>query len=154
LPRPHLHHLGATRSSLKPDHLLQTPDTFIRTPLPGADKVDFIIHVAPQLGAAFTQMTAEFAAGGSLGATPAQRFVYVLEGKLKLKTGGKTHTLAAGGYAFLPQGTEHLVTSTSKARAAVIEKTYQPQPDAKEPQVVIGDEAKVARCIGSRNCCR
>ena len=32
-----LHHLGATRSSLKHDHLLQTPDTFVRTPLPGAD---------------------------------------------------------------------------------------------------------------------
>ena len=31
-----MHHLGATRSSLKVDHLLQTPDTFIRTPLPGA----------------------------------------------------------------------------------------------------------------------
>ncbi len=83
MSRPHLHHLGATRSSLKPDHLLQSPDTFVRTPLPGAEKVDFIIHAAPQLGAAFTQMTAEFAAGGSLGPTPAQRFIYVLEGKLK-----------------------------------------------------------------------
>ena len=59
-----MHHLGSTRSSLKPDHLLQTPDTFIRSPLPGADGVEFIIHAAPQLGARFTQMTAEFVAGG------------------------------------------------------------------------------------------
>ena len=42
--------------------LLQTPDTFIRTPLPGAEGVEFIIHAGPQLGARFTQMTAEFAA--------------------------------------------------------------------------------------------
>jgi hypothetical protein len=35
--------------------------------LPGASNVDFIVHVAPQLGARFTQMTAEFAAGGTLG---------------------------------------------------------------------------------------
>ena len=52
-PTPHhsphevrVHHLGSTRSSLKPDHLLHTPDTFVRTPLPGADGVEFIVHVA------------------------------------------------------------------------------------------------------------
>ena len=100
-----MHHLGSTRSSLKPDHLLQTPDTFIRTPLPGAEGVEFVVHAAPQLGARFTQMTAEFAAGGTLGPAPAQRFLYVLEGRLELKAGGKTHILAPGGFAFLPQGT-------------------------------------------------
>ena len=100
-----MHYLGLTRSSLKPDHLLQTPDTFIRTPLPGADGVEFIVHAAPQLGARFTQMTAEFAAGGTLGPAPAQRFLYVLKGKLELKAAGKTHILAPGGFAFLPQGT-------------------------------------------------
>ena len=55
-----MHHLGATRSSLKTDHLLQTPDTFIRTPLPGAEGVEFVVHASPQLGARFSQMTAEF----------------------------------------------------------------------------------------------
>ena len=144
MSRQHPHHLGATRSSLKLDHLLQTPDTFVRTPLPGAEKVDFIIHAAPQLGAAFTQMTAEFAAGGSLGPTPAQRFIYVLDGKVRLKAAGKTHTLSAGGCAYLPQGAEHSVTAPAKARAALIEKIYQPQPGAPDPHIVIGDESKVA----------
>ena len=91
-----MHHLGSTRSSLKADHLLQTPDTFIRSPLPGAEGVEFIIHAAPQLGARFTQMTAEFVAGGSLGPAPAQRFLYVLDGKLELKAGGKTARSRAG----------------------------------------------------------
>jgi (S)-ureidoglycine aminohydrolase len=138
-----LHHLGATRSSLKPDHLLQTPDTFIRTPLPGADKVEFVIHAAPQLGAGFTQMTAEFAAGGSLGRTPGQRFVYVLEGKLKLKAEGKSYHLAPGGYAYLPQGAEHTVSATAKARAAIIEKVYQPQPGPMAPEILVGDESAI-----------
>ena len=88
-----MHHLGATRSNLKQDHLLQTPDTFIRTPLPGASGVEFIVHAAPQLGAQFTQMTAEFTAGGTLGPTPAQRFIYVIEGGLQLEAGGRKHTL-------------------------------------------------------------
>ena len=87
-----MQHLGFTRSSLKADHLLQTPDTFIRTPLPGSAGVDFVVHAAPQLGAGFAQMTAEFAKDGTLGPAPAQRFVYVLEGELALGAGGREYT--------------------------------------------------------------
>ena len=135
-----MHHLGATRSSLKPDHLLQTPDTFIRTPLPGAENVEFIVHVAPQLGAEFTQMTAEFAAGGVLGPAVAQRFLYVIEGELELTVGGRKHVLAPEGFAYLPQGTPHEVHSVGKARAAVIEKLYEPQPDSGAPEIAVGAE--------------
>ena len=120
-----MHHLGLTRSSRKLDHLLQTPNTFIRTPLPGAAGVEFVVHAAPQLGARFTQMTAEFQAGGTLGPAPAQRFVYVLEGQLELEAGGKKYSLAAGGFAFVPQGTPHSVRATGPSSAAVIEKPYE-----------------------------
>lgn len=139
-----MHHLGATRSSLRSDHLLQTPDTFIRTPLAGAQGVEFVIHAAPQLGARFTQMTAEFAAGGTLGPTLAQRFVYALEGNLQLEVEGKKHTLKPGGYAYLPQGVPHTVRARRQARAALIEKAYQIETGAGEPKVVVGDEATVA----------
>ena len=136
-----MHHLGATRSSLKTDHLLHTPDSFVRTPLPGAAGVEFIVHAAPQMGARFTQMTAEFAAGGSLGVTPAQRFVYVIEGELELRTGGKKHVLDPGGFAYLPEAAPHTVHAVSASRAAVIEKSYEPQPGVAAPEVVVGDEA-------------
>jgi (S)-ureidoglycine aminohydrolase len=139
-----MHHLGATRSSLKSDHLFQTPDTFVRTPLPGAAGVEFIVHAAPQMGARFTQMTAEFAAGGSLGVTPAQRFVYVIEGELELRTGGKKHVLDPGGFAYLPEAAPHTVHAVSASRAAVIEKSYEPQPGVAAPEVVVGDEAAVS----------
>jgi (S)-ureidoglycine aminohydrolase len=139
-----VYHLGATRSSFKPDHLLQTPDTFVRTPLPGAEGVEFIIHAAPQLGAHFSQMTAEFAAGGSLGPAPAQRFIYVLEGELELSAAGKKHTIAPGGFAYLPQGTQHTVRSAVVSRAAVVEKSYEPQAGATTPQIIVGNESNVA----------
>jgi (S)-ureidoglycine aminohydrolase len=140
-----LTHLGSTRSSLKADHLLQTPDTFVRTPLPGSEGVEFIVHIAPQRGAAFTQMTAEFAAGGMLGPAPAQRFIYVLEGKLDLSAGGKKYVLAKGSFAYLPQGAKHTVSTRTDARAAIIEKIYEPGPGEteEEPQVVVGKEADV-----------
>jgi (S)-ureidoglycine aminohydrolase len=138
-----LHHLGLTRSSRKADHLLQTPNTFIRAPLPGAVGVEFVIHAAPQLGARFTQMTAEFAAGGRLGAAPAQRFVYVLEGELELNAAGNEYALAAGGFAYIPQGAPHTVTSRAASRAAVIEKHYE-SITAEAPVIVVGNEGAVA----------
>lgn len=139
-----MHHLGATRSSLKPDHLLQTPDTFVRTPLPGAEGVEFVVHVAPQLGARFTQMTAEFAAGGVLGPTPAQRFLYVLTGELELSVSGSRHSIKAGGFGYLPQSTPHTVRALNAAQAVVIEKRYQVDAGAGETQVLLGEEAQVA----------
>jgi (S)-ureidoglycine aminohydrolase len=138
-----VHHLGSTRSSLKPDHLLQTPDTFIRTLLPGAEGVEFIVHAAPQLGARFTQMTAEFAEGGSLGPTHAQRFLYVLEGKLEVHAAGKSHVLAPGGYAYLPHSAPHAVRAKTEARAEVIEKPYERQSGAGRPAMLFGKAAKV-----------
>lgn len=138
-----MHHLGATRSRLKADHLLQTPDTFIRTPLPDAAGVEFIVHAAPRLGARFTQCTAEFMPGGSLVPAPAQRFIYVIEGDLELNAAGRLHALSAGGYAYLPQGASHAVRAVTAARAAIIEKPYEPQPGVAAPEIVVGSEAAV-----------
>ncbi len=139
-----MHHLGLTRSSRKLDHLLQTPNTFIRTPLPGAMGVEFVVHAAPQLGARFTQMTAEFAAEGMLGPAPAQRFLYVLEGELELTTGGEDYRLGAGGFAYLPQGAPHTVRALVQSRAAVIEKPYEPLAESQAPQIVVGNESAIA----------
>ena len=138
-----MHHLGLTRSSLKADHLLQTPNTFIRTPLPGAEGVEFVIHVAPQLGAAFTQMTAEFQAEGVLGPTPAQRFAYVLEGEVSVEAADGSHLLIAGGFAYIPQGAAHTVRAKSVARVAIIEKPYEALADAPVPEMVIGSDSTV-----------
>ncbi len=134
---------GSTRSSLKRDHLLQTPDTFIRSPLPGTSNVEFVIHAAPQMGAGFTQMTAEFKAGGWLGPAPVQRFLYVLEGKLELKADGKKHTLAPAGFAYLPTGTLHTVRALKASRVAVIEKPYEALEGLPAPRVVVGNENDV-----------
>jgi (S)-ureidoglycine aminohydrolase len=138
-----LQHLGATRSSLKHDHLLQTSDTLIRTPLPGADGVEFIVHTAPRLGAGFTQMTAEFTAFGKLGPAPAQRFIYVLEGELEVAAAGQRHYLTAGGFIYLPQGARQAVQASSITRAVVIEKPYEPGPVKTAPEVVVGNESAI-----------
>jgi (S)-ureidoglycine aminohydrolase len=135
-----VHHLGATRSSLKPDHMLQTPDTFVRTPLPGASGVEFVVHAAPRMGAAFSQMTAEFSGSGALAAAQSQRFVFVLQGELILELGTEAHQLSESGFAYVPQGIAHTVRSEGSARAVIIEKPYLPSAADEQPQVVIGNE--------------
>jgi (S)-ureidoglycine aminohydrolase len=150
-----IHELGVTRSSMKADHLLHTPDTFIRTPLPGANGVEFIVHTGPRIGAAFTQMTAEFGRNGTLApaAPGVQRFLYVLDGHVDLEVlGGRTSgALTPGKFAYVPADTAHQVRSREVSRVVVAEKRYDPLTGSafgtgqqiNRPEVIIGDEAEV-----------
>src|SRR5215469_16494246 len=117
-----MHQLGNTRSVHRPDHLLHTPDTFVRAPLPGMRNATAIVHIAPAGGAAFTQYTAEFEPRGLLGPATGQRFIYVLEGELE----ANGRALAAGDYAYIQAGLAAKVSARGAARAAVIEKPYMP----------------------------
>src|SRR5580658_9907846 len=138
-----MQNLGQTRSAHRTDHLLLTPDTFVRAPLPGMVDATAIVHVSPAAGARFTQYTAEFEPGGSLGptpgSTPAQRFVYVLDGTLSV--GG--HSLAVGDYVYIPAGNQVAVEAPDKARAEVIEKPYLPLPDVAAPEMRFGSESQI-----------
>jgi (S)-ureidoglycine aminohydrolase len=137
-----MHNLGHTRSSNQRDHLLHTPDTFIRTPLPGLTNGLAIVHVAPAAGAAFTQMTIELAPNGTLTEGPTQRLIYVLEGKLTLSTTGskKLHKLSPGSYAYIPTEHAHTLTALTASRVAVIDKPFLPLDGEPNPIFLIGRE--------------
>ncbi len=132
-----MHNLGQTRSSHQRNHLLLTPDTFVRTTLPGMKNASAIVHIGPALGAAFTEYTAEFEPKGELGNTSAQRFIYVLEGTVTLEAKGKRHELGARGYAYLPESFSHRIVAKEKSRVAVIEKTYQRADKIEPPRLLV-----------------
>src|ERR1051325_8224044 len=135
-----MQHLGKTRSEHQPDHLLQTPDTFVRAPLPGMRKTTAIVHIAPAGGAKFTQYTAEFDAGGNLDPSSLQRFVYVLDGEVA----AGSRSLAVGEYAYFPAGSKEVLSAARPARVAVIEKPYQAVAGTAAPAFVTGKESAVA----------
>jgi (S)-ureidoglycine aminohydrolase len=139
-----VHNLGETRSSQKHNHLLLTADTFVRTTLPGMKACAAIVHAGPAMGAQFTQYTAEFEAGGELGRTSAQRFLFVLEGQLRLEMDGRQSELGARGYAYLPEGSAHRVVATKASRAVVIEKPYQRLASVEFPVAIISNEDAVS----------
>ncbi|MBZ5626291.1 MAG: (S)-ureidoglycine aminohydrolase [Acidobacteriia bacterium] len=131
--------LGFTRSSYLRDHLLLTADTFVRAPRPGMQGATAIVHVSPAVGAGFTEYTAEFEAGGSLGPAAGQRFLYVLEGEIRLE--GKL--LGPGEYAYLTEGYDLPIAAQDRARAVVIEKPYRALDGVKLPSMFVGDERRV-----------
>jgi (S)-ureidoglycine aminohydrolase len=123
---------------------LLTADTFVRTTLPGMKACSAIVHVGPALGARFTQYTAECEAGGELGGTSAQRFLFVIAGGVKLEVKGKSKPLEAGGYAYLPQGLPHRVVARRASRLAVMEKAYEELDAVKAPNLIISSEDAVS----------
>jgi len=151
-----MHKLGQTRSANQRDHLLHTPDTFVRIPLPVIEGGFAIVHISPAAGAGFLQYTAELEPGGTLAATVNQRFLYVLEGSAKIVlhpvTNGQatgfqvastvTHTLEPNDYAFLPEHYEATLTAVDACRIAVIEKEYEPHPTLEAPPAFFGKESE------------
>lgn len=138
-----MQHLGKTRTTVRANYTLLSPDSFVRAPLPGMLKATAIVHAAPALGARFTMYTAEFERSGELGPTSLQRFVFVLDGELLLETKKKTTRLAKNGFAYIPAGTVHRLQAQGAARAAVIEKLYQALDDLPQPGLLAGKERSV-----------
>ncbi|MDQ6666101.1 MAG: (S)-ureidoglycine aminohydrolase [Acidobacteriota bacterium] len=134
-----MHPFGQTRSARFAGHLLQTPDTFVRAPLPGMRGVTAIVHAAPALGAKFTQYTAEFEPGGTLAPARDQRFIYTLDGFIE----APGFTLHGGEYAWFPPGSDVELRAGSAARAAVIEKPYRSLEGVALPAFFKGSENQV-----------
>ncbi|MEI9977895.1 MAG: (S)-ureidoglycine aminohydrolase [Edaphobacter sp.] len=138
-----MHNLGQTRSTNQRDHRLHTPDTFVRTTLPGMQRATAIVHISPAGGAAFTQYTAELEPGGTLGPTTNQRFLYLLEGVADLATDTTFHSLIPGSFAYIPEDATHTLTAQQPTRLAVIEKPYESLASIPAPEILIGHEEKV-----------
>jgi (S)-ureidoglycine aminohydrolase len=139
-----MHNLGHSRSANRHDHLLQTPDTFVRTPMPGIQGGSAIVHVSPAAGAGFVQYTVELEPGGTLGPASDQRFLYVLCGAADLASDASFNSLIPGGYAYLPAGLDYMLTAQELTRVAVVEKIYEPLADVASPAFLVGSESGVS----------
>src|SRR5215831_5751033 len=136
--------LGHTRGRRQLDHLLLTPDTFVRAALPGMQACVAIVHAGPAVGTGFTAYTAESQSNGELGPAQGQRFLYVMAGEVRLETEAEVAHLRERGYAFLPEGFAHRVTCSGISRIAVIEKSYQRLPSTEPPGLIVSSEEAVS----------
>lgn len=140
---------GSTRSTVQWDHALHGPDSHIITKLPGWTETDGIILISPQMGsmtrARFSQYMALMQTGAQAGPPLAgmQRFLFVIEGSVRVKSGAENVKLTSGGYAFLPAEIDHSIEATSLARVNVFEKPYAVLPNVAPPLIVTGQEQEV-----------
>jgi (S)-ureidoglycine aminohydrolase len=133
-----LQELGSSRTGGGPDHLVLTPDTFVRAPLPGLRNATAIVHAAPANGAGFAAYTVEFEHGGGMETCAAQMFLYILDGFVTVDH----TTLSPAQYAYLPPASSTHIETHGNARALVIEKMHK-AIDGPTPEAFTGDEQAV-----------
>jgi (S)-ureidoglycine aminohydrolase len=136
----------STRSRVCRDHALITPNSFVRSTLPGWENTEVVILIAPPLGARFLQYLAFMAAGASGGPAPpgVERVIYVLEGEATLHVGREQeHPLGIGSFAFVPPNADARLRAKSAARLNIFEKRYEPQPGIAAPRLTVGREQDV-----------
>lgn len=140
-----MHPFGFTRTSVQRDHAFIAPDSHVPGELPGWDKTAGVVLISPRMGAGFTQFLAHMEAGGQSGAPlpSVERFVYVLEGEVRLTLDDRVTPLDAGGYAYLPPDTPHVLHADTAARLNLFERAYAALPEHAAPATVIGREQDV-----------
>jgi (S)-ureidoglycine aminohydrolase len=137
---------GATRSHVGRNHALITPESFVRSELPGWERAMGIILVTPRLGARFVQYLALMEPDG-VPAAPApgvERVIYMLEGEIGLRLpDGTQRTLGPGGFAYDPPGGSLAWRALTACRVNVFEKRYRPLAATPLPAVVAGHDWEV-----------
>jgi (S)-ureidoglycine aminohydrolase len=137
---------GSTRSHVARDHALICPDSFVPAPLPGWEKTQGVLLIAPQMGARFTQYLALMDAGGTVppAAAGVERVCYVLDGSVVVRPPRtKEQVLTTGGYAYVPPDAELPLRARSAARLNIFEKRYEALHRLKPPKPMIGREEDV-----------
>ena len=127
-----------SRSALRATHLLHTPESFVRTPMPGLVGGQAIIHADPSLGANFLWYTAELAPGGALPTSANSRLLYVLSGKI---VNGRAPSVGPDTFAYSLPAVPYSVTAVTAARVIVIEKAYEPLHGVAQIQTFAAREA-------------
>ncbi|MFI5371646.1 MAG: (S)-ureidoglycine aminohydrolase [Candidatus Eisenbacteria bacterium] len=137
--------LVESRAVVHRRYAILPPEGIPESVLPGWEATRARVLAAPAMGAAFVEILLELDAGGGGDHQLAERveaFFYVLDGEATLARGGRTHTLAAGGYAYLVPGSAFALRATRGARLLWLKKTYMPLP-GHAPGEVVGKESTV-----------
>jgi (S)-ureidoglycine aminohydrolase len=137
---------GPGRSHVGRDHAFVTPDSHVRSPLPGWENTECVILIAPPMGARFIQFLAYMQPGGTAGTSAAgvERVIYVLDGTLSLFAPGEPdRKLNAGSYLFTPPNLDVKLLADTPCLLNVFEKRYTFRAGTPMPKLVIGREQDV-----------
>jgi len=133
---------GSTRTVVKRNYALITPDGFVPSVLPGWKNAVVIINIAPVMnGPRFTQIQIALDANstGTGGTGTLEHFYYVIAGDCTAQLNGRKHALTAGSYLFLPPKTTFKFFGATKGtKLLVFRKQFEPLAGEKIPGVIFG----------------
>lgn len=139
-----MHPLGQTRTTIQLNHAFIAPDGHVKSALPGWTNTQGIILISPHLmnRPRFTQYMAFMEQGATAGQPyqGVQRFIYVMDGKVKVSVSGQTHESVAGNFIYIPANTNHGITALSESQLLIFEKPYVKSNISEQfPQIVTGN---------------
>jgi (S)-ureidoglycine aminohydrolase len=139
---------GFTRTVVKRNHALITPDGFVPGTLPGWKNATVIVNICPAMnGPRFIQLQITLAANaagtGNTGAL--EHFYFVVSGKCSARLGAKNTILTAGSYVYLPPKTNFEFGSAAPGtRLLVFQKSFQSLAGVKKPGMILGHEQDIS----------
>jgi (S)-ureidoglycine aminohydrolase len=137
---------STTRSRVRPNHALITPESFVRGDLPGWAGASGIMLISPRMGARFVQYLVVMESGGAAAPPPpgVERLIFVLEGEIGVRAAdSKERTLGPGGFAYDPPGGLLAWRALTGCRLNVFEKRYRPLAGSPPPAAVCGHDWEV-----------
>jgi (S)-ureidoglycine aminohydrolase len=136
---------GNTRTSVGARHALISPESHVPSVLPGIENATAVVLISPAMGAGFTQLLVTFDQGGRalLPADDSERFVFILNGKLRIS--GQSGELVTGSYAFGPASQSLELTEAEEGtQVNLFVKKYVALPGAPEPPLIVGQAQEKA----------
>jgi len=137
---------GETRTRVRGRHALIAADGYVPSNLPGISGAMANVVISPAMGAGLTQLLLTFEPEGRavFPESGIETCVFLIDGGCKAAVGGRSETLAGGGFVFCPAGARLELSSAVKGtRAIIFQKHYEGLDGAPEPEPVFGNEEAI-----------
>ncbi|HEX8425258.1 (S)-ureidoglycine aminohydrolase [Hymenobacter sp.] len=132
-----------TRSVVKRNHAVISPDGYINSNVPGWTGCTVNVIINEQMGARLCQTLITLQAEGQLvGTTQAsQIFFYVVAGQVQVSVGGEQKTLTTGQFVYVPIGQEYRFDSPAVGtQLLTFHKVYELLAGHDVPGVLFGEK--------------
>jgi (S)-ureidoglycine aminohydrolase len=144
--------LGLTRTIIKRNFALITPDGHVPSVFPGWTDCTPIVLISSALGARLSQflISLDLKSVGVGETEKDEWFLYVVAGKLKVND----IALAEGGFAFLPPETDYDIRGAAKgSKLLVFKKIYEPLAGQNPSKFFTGNERDISETpfLGDRH---
>jgi len=119
-------HTGLTRTAIRRDHALITPESHVPVRLPNWHNAEAVVVISQEMGAKFEQTLVNCLGKSRLEPlrTSDELFVLVRAGEITLGVGEDKQTIGSDSYAYIPPGGDWVIEAAHPAKLLVFSKPY------------------------------